>query len=243
MGDGEGIARAPAVKKPVRPDPRNSAPGHLADLQEGELLPLVDRDRVEPGVEGAGSRGGIEISDGFVEVVHDDRAPFEVGLDQVFAELQAQADGIPVVVMGDVLAPIDERDRFLILVFFFVEIDIHGLVPAVDLEDRGHKNNHVLADGLDVACFFDGQAISELHHHLGRATLLGVKAAGYPVDGKSLGDDLGGVLVLEPAGVGQASHNLLEALEAGHVLLGGDGDGDHFPALVGRADGENLDSR
>ena len=149
MGDGESVARAPAVEEAVGPDPRNPAPGHLADLQEGELLPFVDRDRVEPGVEGTRARGCIEIGDGFVEVVHDDRVPFEIRPDQVFGELEAQPDGIPVVVVADIFSPVDEGNGLLVFIFFFVEVNIDGLIPAVHLEDGRHQDDHVLADGLD----------------------------------------------------------------------------------------------
>ena len=84
VGDVEHVVRGPAVVEAVRPDSRHAAPGHALDLVVGEFLPLGYDNGVEPGVIRSGAGRGVEVRDGFVQVVEDLRVPFQKRLEHHF---------------------------------------------------------------------------------------------------------------------------------------------------------------
>ena len=182
------------------------------------------------------------MGDGFVEVVHDDRVEVEEDLHDVLAQLQGQAEVVAVVVVGDVLAPVDEPAGDVGLgVLALGHGDVDLLVAAVDLEDGRDQDDGVLADGLDEGRLVDGDAVGELHEHLDRAGLAGVHAARGPVDRLGLLEERLGLGLGELAGIGQLGVDLLVVVEVPDRLLVGDGDDDPVAAFLGLADVEDLD--
>ena len=219
VGRVEGVVRGPAVVEALGPDAGDAQLGQLVDLAVGQEVPLVDGDGVEPGVVGAGARRDVEVGDGLVEVVHDEGVEVEEDLHDVLAQLEGQAEVVAVVVVRDVLAPVEEPvgDVGLgVLALGHGHVDL--LVAAVGLEDGGDERDGVLADGLDEGRLVDGDAVGELHEHLDGARLAGVEAAGGPVDRLGLGEEGLGFGVRELAGIGQAGVDRLVFVEVADGL-------------------------
>ncbi len=237
VGDVEHVVRGPAVVEPVRPDTRHAATGHPLDLVVRELLPLADDDGVEPGVVGAGAGRCVEVRHGLVQVVEDLRVPCQEGLHHHLRQRQGQAHRVAVVVVGHVLAPVDQPRHLLARIRLPVAIDVDHPVPAVNLHDGRDQDDQVLADRLDVRRVFDGEPVGQLHEHLGRAGLRRVDRAGEPVERPGLAHHLGRHGVLGLAGVGEPGGDLLVAVDPSQVLLAGDGREDHLPAPLALADG------
>ena len=105
------IVRRPAVPEAVQPDAGQAAARELVHLVEAHAMPLVDHHRIERGVERAGAGGDVEERHRLVQVVHDLRVEVVVRLHGVLAEREGHADLVAVVVVRDVLAPVDERRR------------------------------------------------------------------------------------------------------------------------------------
>ena len=88
-----------------------------------------------------------------------------------------------------------------------------------------------------------GEAVGELHQHLGRPEFGAVQASGERVDGLGLGDDLFGLLIGEAARVGEASEILLIGVEIFDGVFGADENHDGLAAFFGFADVDDFDSR
>ena len=97
----------------------------------------------------------------------------------------------------------------------------------------------------DVGAFVDGEAIGQLHQRGGRAGFGGVDGAGDVVDGDGFGDEFVGfgVVEMDRARVGKFREALAVLLEVFQIGFGRDGDGDHFAALFGGADGDDFHAR
>src|SRR5208282_526066 len=115
--------------------------GHAEAVEVGNIagadhLPLIHENRIDPRVVRAVADGVVvKIGNGFVQVVKDLGVPADIGVQNVFGELQGDGHGVAIVVVNHILAPIDER-RIKILGMGempFVEID-HA-VAAVDFND------------------------------------------------------------------------------------------------------------
>ena len=150
--------------------------------------------------------------------------------------------GVAVVVVGDVVAPVEKARPILAGMRFVPPVDIHHAVAAVDFDHRRDEHDHVRADVLDVGRVVDGQAIGQLHQRRGRAGLGRVDGAGDVVDGPGLVDELArfGVIEADRARVGKLGQARVILFRAREQFRIGDGGGDHLAAFFGVADGEDL---
>ena len=101
----------------------------------------------------------------------------------------------------------------------------------------------MLADAPDERGVLHGQAVRELHQHLGAPGLRGVHRAGCPVHRLAGCDQLAGVRLVERSRVGQPAVDLLVALEIRDRRLVGDRDQDHLAAFLAPSDCEDLHTR
>ena len=239
VGDPEQIVRHPAVVVAVGEDAGDAALGHLGDLGAGQQPPFLRLDGVERRVVGPCPGGDVEVGLRLVQVVQDGGMPLQHARGDVLGQLQVLAHAVAVVVVGDVLAPVDQgRLRFAGLLAVVVGVD--DLLAAIDLDDRGDEGDDVLADVLDEGSLLHRQAVGELDQHLRPAGLRRVDAAGDPVDRLGGLDDRLGLLRRRPARIAQGGELGLVLVEVLEVGLVADGDDHLVAAFLGLADHPEL---
>jgi hypothetical protein len=227
----------------VRPDARQVAARELVDLVVGHAVPLVDHQRVERGVVRPGAGGDVDERHRLVQVVRDLRVVVEVGLQHVAAEGEGEAHVVAVVVVRDVVAPVDERRGRDVRVRRAIVPEVDHPVPAVHFQHRRDEGDDVLPDAADHRRVLDGQPVGELHQHLRASRLRRVHGPRRVVERLPLIDQLLRLGIADLARIGEARGDVAVAVERGQVLLAGDGDEHHLPPLLGLPDEENLDTR
>ena len=126
---------------------------------------------------------------------------------------------------------------------FVAVVPVDGAVAAVGVGDGHDGDDDVVADLLDERGVFGGEAVGELHEHLGGTEFGGVEASGEGVDGLGGGDESFGLRVGEGAGIGELGEILSESVEVGDGVFGADEDDDGGAAFFGGADGDDLHAR
>ncbi len=240
------IARAPGVEGAVREDSRHPEPRHLGDVVPAEHLPFVRQDRVEPRVVRPVADGVVvEERDRLVEVVQQRGLRFEEGREDVSGQFEGQPHGVAVVVVGDVLAPVDEGRPVLLRVSEVPVVDVHLPVAAVHFDDGRDQGDDVVPDELNVRALVHGEAIGELHERGGGPGLGGVNRAGDVVDRDGLSGDPLRLRVVHPdrAGVGELREAPPVLLHRREERLRGNRDDDHLAPLLRRADRADLHPR
>ena len=195
MRDPHHVVGAPAVVEVEGVDARDSVRRHVLHFLVGEAVPLVDDDRVEPRVVGAAPGRGVEVGRRLVVVVEDGRAVLDVGAGDCARQGERLADVVAVVVVRDVLAPVERSRRQVgVGVLALPHVQIDHLRPPVRLDHRRDHVDQVVADVADEIALAHREPVGQLHEHLGRPRLGGVDRACGPVGG--LG---GGRSVRQPA--------------------------------------------
>jgi hypothetical protein len=183
---------------------------------------------------------GLEERDGLMEVVDDRRMVIEEHLGHGLRRLEGHLVGVAVVVMKDVVAPVGRRFRRQAVVVglaFHVAIEpVDLLVAAVGLRAGIDQDEDAPADLPDHRLVGDGQAVGQLHDHLGRAQLRRVEGAVEVEDGPGRGDEGLGGLGRRPARIGESGRGGLELVEIADAVFVGHGGQDDVPALLAPAD-------
>src|ERR1019366_301307 len=245
-GNEHQVTGGPGVEGAVGEDAGHAEFGDFGNIVPAHHLPFVGQDGVDPGVVGAIAHGAVvEIGHGFVQVVKHLRLESDEGIEDVAGELQGEAHGVAVVIVGDGVSPIDQGRELFAGVLAVPAIDVPGAVAAVHFDHGSNQRDHVIADGLDIGALVHGQALGELHEGGGCAGFRGMDGAGDVIDGRGGGDQLIGlgVVKLDGARVGEFGEAGAVFVEPGEQGLRGDGHGDHFAAFLGLADAEDLDAR
>ena len=101
----------------------------------------------------------------------------------VLRELDAHHQAVAIVIMGDVLAPVDGRNAAAaeLELFLFLD-DVDDAVPAVDFSRRRDQRDDVVTNLLNERRLFDGKPIEELHQHLRASRFRRVNGAGEPIN-------------------------------------------------------------
>ena len=81
----------------------------------------------------------------------------------VAGEFQRQPDGITIVVMGHVMAPVDQRRPVFLRMGEVPVVNIHHPIPAVDLHYGRDQRDHIVAYCANVSAVVHRQTIGELH--------------------------------------------------------------------------------
>ena len=167
--------------------------------------------------------------------------PLEERAHQVLRQFERLPHAIAVVVVGDVLAPVHQRQDLAGPLAEVPRIDL--LVASVDLDDRREGEDDAVANLLDERRLVDRHAVAELHQHFRAAGFRRMDRAGGVVDWLAGGDERAGVGVGDGARVGQPGGDALVLVERGNRRLVGDDDRDHVAALFGLTDAKDLDAR
>ena len=219
---------------------------HLLHVVPAEQLPLVGQDRIDPGVVRAvADRVVVEERHRFVQVVQHLGVPAEIGVEHVARQVQRQAHRVAVVVVGDVVTPVQQRRRRLAGIGAMPVVQIHHAVAAVDFDDGRDQRDDVRADLADVGRVVDGEAIGQFHQRGRRAGLRRVDRAGDVVDRRRRRDQRFGLRVVhaEHARIGELRQARIVGLQVGEQRLVGDRDRDHVAAFLGLADAVYLHPR
>ena len=113
-GDEHQVAGRPRVERAVREHAGHAELGHLRDVVPAHHLPFVGQNRVDPRVVRAVADGVVvEVRHGFVQVVQHLRLPADERVEDVARELQRQPHGVAIVIVRDVVAPVDQRRPLL----------------------------------------------------------------------------------------------------------------------------------
>ncbi len=231
VGDPDQVVGRPAVVEAVRPHARHAAPGQLVDFGVGQVVPLVDGDGIDVFVVGAEARGGVEVGDGLVQVVHYLRLPVQERGQDVARQREAEAVAVAVVVVRHVMAPVGQtRPHFA--VGRPVLVHVHDAVAAVRLGGGGEDEDHVFADGPDHGRILDGQTVGQLHHHFGAARLGRMQPGGDVINGLGARDDRPRLFVGKGTRVGQAIKVLTVGVQVRHCGFVGDDHFDHLASLL-----------
>ena len=245
-GEEHEVAGAPGVEVAVGEDAGHVERLHLGHVVPAHFGPLLREDGIDPGVVGAVADGVVvEERHRFMQVVQHLRMPADVGVEDVASQVEGHAHGVAVVVMRDVMAPVEQMRPILAGVRLVPAVDVDHAVAAIDFNDRSDEHDHVLADVLDVWGVIDGEAVGQLHECCGRAGFRRVDGAGDVVDRKRLIDQRFGLGIVQTdlARVGELGKARVVFLVLIQQLGVGNGGGDHLAALFGVADGEDFDAR
>ena len=137
----ERVVRRPTIVKAVSPDSWDAALGHFIDFVIRHRVPLVNRDWVEPGVVRSSSARNIKVRHGFVQVMEDGWMKLEPGLHQILAKGQPHSHVVTVVIVGDILPPVEQRDRGFGWILLSIKIGIDKSVSSVGIEDRSEHDD------------------------------------------------------------------------------------------------------
>ena len=179
----EHVVRHPPVVEPIGEHAGHAALGHFHDVILRHDPPLIDRDGVELVVVWPGARARIQIRLRFVQIVQNGWRPLQKRPGGGPREREELAHAVPIVVVLHVFAPIHYREpRVAGRALLVVVVGIHHLLATVHLKHGRDERNHVAANVLDEGRLLHGQAVRQLHEHLGSTGLRRMHAAGDPVD-------------------------------------------------------------
>ena len=197
-GDEHQITGRPGIEIAVSKNAGHSELGHVRDVARADHLPLVHQEGIDPGVVRAVADGVVvKIGHGFVQIVKHLRVPADVSVQHVLRELQRDAHGIAIIVVGHVLAPVNQRRIEIFGMGQVPFVDVDHAVAAIDFDDRCDQRDHAVANLANVRAFIDGQAVGKFHQRGRRARFRRVNRAGDVVDGNGLGDKLVGFGVIK----------------------------------------------
>ena len=178
-----------------------------------------------------------------MQVVHDGRLPVEERLRDIAREREELPHAVAVVVVGDVLAPVHQRQPRISLRALLVEVvGVDLLLAAVDFDDRRDERDDVVADLLDERRFAHRQAVWQLDQHFRTAVLGRVHAARDPVDRLGRSNQLLRLLFGRLSRIGQRRDHALVLVDLFDRRFIGDRQGDHVAAFFGLADVPHRDA-
>ena len=213
IGDVEHVVRRPAVIKAVRPNAGHAALGHLFNFVIREQVPLIDHDGIEPRVVWTSSGRGVKKGHGLVQVVQDRRMILKKCLHLVARQCERHSQAIAIVVVGHILAPVNERWRILVRISFAIVVRIDHHVVPVDFQHRRNQDNDVLANRLDEGALFDCKPIAKLHQHFTRSSFRRVDRSRSPIQSLSFTNQLIGFGVCYLAGIGELCRDVFVSVQ------------------------------
>ncbi len=242
-GDEHQVAGRPRIERPVSEHARHAEARHLLHVVPADELPLVRHQRIEPRVVRAVADGVVvHVRDRLVQIVQHLRLRVDVLVEDVLRELERHAHRVTVVVVTDVVSPVDRVRRHLSRVGLLPVVDVHHAVASVDLDDRRDERHDVVADVPYIGRIVHGQTICELHQRRRRAGFCRMNGAGDVVDGRRRAGDLRRLLVvhLDRARIGELGERGAILFVLGHDRVRRDRHGDVLASLFGRADRPHL---
>ena len=162
----------------------------------------------------------------------------------VLRELDAHHQAVAIVVMGDVLAPVDGRNAAAaeLELFLFLD-DVDDAVPAVHFSRRRDQRDDVVTNLLNERRLFDGKPIEELHQHLRASRFRRVNGAGEPINRLGLMNEARTVALGDAARIGEADRHVSIIFQPLYrILISHRGD-NHLAPFLAHAEREDLDAR
>ena len=236
VGHPDEIIAGPAVVKAMRPYTGHAGTGELGHFLVRQIVPFVDGEGIEMLVVRPESGGDIEKRHGFVQVVHDRGFPVHEALQDIARQRKAEAVAVAVVVMCDILAPEGEI-RSDTAIAGAVTKNIDDAIAAVRFGDRAKDENHIPADHLHEGSLFDGKAIGQLHHHLGRAGLGRMQPGGDIIDRAGCADEVLRAVRAESPRISQTVERTADDFQRIQPGLVRNDHLDHLAVFLGSADG------
>ena len=188
-GDEHEIPGAPGIELAVGEHARQSETGQGVDIVPAELLPFTDQQRIDPAVVRTGTdRVVIEERHRLVHVMQHLCVPASVGVDDIAGERQRGKHGVAVVVVGNVVAPVEQARILRVRMGAMPVVEIDHAFPSVGFDHRRDQGDHLRANRADVGCFVHGQSIGQFHQRTGVSGFGRVDRAGDVVDRNRLRD-------------------------------------------------------
>src|SRR5215472_19071943 len=94
-----------------------------------------------------------------------------VRVQDVFGEFKGQAHRVAVVVVGNVLSPIEQRRVVFAGMRQVPVVEICHAITAVDLDDWSDQGDNVVADTLYIRTFIDSEPVDKIKQGGRRACL------------------------------------------------------------------------
>ena len=165
------VVRRPAVVEAIRPHARQSALRQLLHLVPRHPLPFVDDERIDGGIVRTGAGGDVHERHRLVQVVEDLRVKVEERMQHVAAQRERQPEVVAIIVVGNVVAPVDERRNGTIRIGVAPAREIELAIASIDFDDGRDEHDGVVADLADKRRLLDSEAIRQLHQHFRAAGL------------------------------------------------------------------------
>ncbi|MCG3160993.1 MAG: hypothetical protein JMDDDDMK_02089 [Acidobacteria bacterium] len=238
-GDEHQITRRPGVERAVSEDAGHSEFVHLADVVPADQMPFVGQYRINPRVVGLiADRVVVKVRHRFVQVVQHLRPPIRECVEHVSRQLQRHRHRIAVVVVRDIMAPVNQPRPVLVRIGQMPFVNVHLPVASVNFDNRCDQRDQVVSNLFDVRAFINRQTIGQFHQRRRRTCFGRMNRAGDVIDRNRVGDDLFGFVIvqIDHARVGQLSQLRAILFDLCDVGFGTDRDGDHLAALFGLAD-------
>ena len=159
----EHIVRRPAIIEAMRPHPRHAALSHLFDFVIGEQIPFIDHDWIEPGIVWTSPGRGVKKRHRLMQVMENRRMIFQKRLHLIARKRERHSQSVAIVIVGDVVAPVNERRGSLVRIGFAVVVGIDHPVAPINFQRRSNQDNDVFANRLDERTLFSREAISQFH--------------------------------------------------------------------------------
>src|SRR5215831_11478138 len=144
---------------------------------------------------------------------------FQESLHLVARKGQRHSQSIPVVVMRDIFAPVEERRGRLARIGLAIIVLINSTIAPVDFQSGGDHYYGVFPDGLDERAIVDYEAIGQFHQHFGRAGFGGMDRSRSPVENLTFANQLLGLRVRYSAGIGQLGGYFFVTIETSQIGL------------------------
>ena len=102
-----------------------------------------------------------------MEVVKHLRVPVDIRVQYVARQREREPHRVAVVVVGNVLAPVEGAGPVLVRVGEVPAIHVDVTIASIHLDDRGHERDDLVPDLLDVGALVDREPIHQLHQRRG----------------------------------------------------------------------------
>ena len=240
------IAWRPRIEAAEGKHARQTQSCQFLHIVPADNLPFIGEQRVDPRVVGSVTdRVVVEERTRFVQVVQYLRFVLDVRVEHVLRELERHAHRVAIVVVRDVVSPIDEARRRLSRMRHLPVEDVHHTVATIHLNNRRNERDYVFANVLDVGALVDGQSVRQLHERRRCPCLGAVNGARDVVDRGCCLGDLVGQRIVHPnaARIGQLGQLRFIRVHLGNECVRRDGNRDHLPPFFRCPDTEHAHTR
>ena len=192
------VAGTPGVKVTVCEDSGHPKTLHLRDIVPAEFAPLVGQRGIDPCVVRSVAHGVVVKKwNRFMQIVQHLRTPIQVSVEHVPGQIECHGHGIAVVIVSDVMAPVNKARPILARMRFVPFVHVDHAVAAIHFHDGRDEHDHVGADVLDIGRIVYRKTIGEFHQRRGSTGLRRVDCARDVINRPGLVEEWTGFRVVE----------------------------------------------